>query len=167
MDMHNRFCEKKESAAKLWNELSKVMLENGHNANSEACRNKFNNLKGTYHTIKKRLTQTGQSSTKWQYYEQFNEMFSNQASINPPPENIASTVNDVENEPIDEPPKKRRRNAKEDYLKGKLELEKQKLADWKEVELAKVAALRERTQELKRYNDIREKERGDDNNNVF
>ncbi|KYN19765.1 hypothetical protein ALC57_07918, partial [Trachymyrmex cornetzi] len=79
-----QFRDPKVRKKSLWTQICNVMSNKGYNVDEDTVDRKMRNLKKTYRTIKdnNKKSSTGRGRIHWDYYDTFEEIFRNDATIN-------------------------------------------------------------------------------------
>lgn len=67
--METKFTDGKHSQKKCWEEVSKLLKENGYNATGPQCSAKLRSLKKTYKSVKDHNNKSGNDRKTWQYFK--------------------------------------------------------------------------------------------------
>lgn len=89
---NNPTCKK----MKLWDDISKQMMEMGIHVNGNDCYSKYRNLLQTYRRNKERSMKTGESRVQWEFFENFDTVLGNKASTIPPANILSTSINQTE-----------------------------------------------------------------------
>lgn len=73
----------KTSQKKIWDAISKKLVEKGFNVNGPQCMSKFAGLKRTYKATKDHNTKSGNNTKSWVYYDVMNELLGRKPFIEP------------------------------------------------------------------------------------
>jgi len=78
----------------LWNQICILMSKQGYNVNEDILDRKMRNMKKSYRTIKdnNKKSSTGRGRVHWEYFDIFEDIFRNDATINHGP-TLSSMVN--------------------------------------------------------------------------
>ncbi|XP_018307723.1 uncharacterized protein [Mycetomoellerius zeteki] len=79
-----QFRDPKVQKKSLWTQICNIMSNEGYNVDEDTLDRKMRNLKKTYRTIKdnNKKSSTGRGRICWEYYDTFEEIFRNDATIN-------------------------------------------------------------------------------------
>ncbi|XP_011859381.1 PREDICTED: uncharacterized protein LOC105556880 [Vollenhovia emeryi] len=91
-----QFRDPKIRKKSLWIQMCNTMLEQGYNVNEDILDRKMRNMKKTYRTIKdnNKKSSTGRGRVTWDYFDTFEDIFRNDATINHGP-TLSSMVNPI------------------------------------------------------------------------
>nr|XP_014093722.1 uncharacterized protein LOC106619917 [Bactrocera oleae] len=94
LDMEAEFAAGKKKKAVLWGRVLESMkaVNPEIKDSKEAIQRKFLNMLASYKRIKKRNKSTGRDATSWEYFEEFNAVYGSRHSIEPPLENLLSSL---------------------------------------------------------------------------
>lgn len=81
----------------FWKDIAQIFKVFGHVVNHNDLYRKFRNLKATYLKIKDRHKKTGEGRQSWPYYEEFEQIFLNDMTVNAATHlNIISTTSSTD-----------------------------------------------------------------------
>ncbi|CAL1678838.1 unnamed protein product [Lasius platythorax] len=91
-----QFRDPKIRKKSLWTEICNIMSEQGYNVNEDAVDRKMRNMKKSYRTIKdnNKKSSTGRGRVHWEYFDIFEDIFRNDATINHGP-TLSSMINSI------------------------------------------------------------------------
>ncbi|XP_039968046.1 uncharacterized protein LOC120779736 [Bactrocera tryoni] len=94
LDMEQEFSCGKRKKSVLWGKvLDKIKTEAPDlTATKEQLQRKFLNMLATYKRIKKRNRSTGRDATTWDFFNDFDEVYGNRHSVDPPSENLQNSL---------------------------------------------------------------------------
>lgn len=78
------FRNPKVKKSTVWQTISREMNERGYSVTPDICDKKFRNLKITYKKMKETKQKTGRARQHWEYFDIMDEIFKEDATINPP-----------------------------------------------------------------------------------
>ncbi|XP_049303113.1 uncharacterized protein LOC125776197 [Bactrocera dorsalis] len=94
LDMEQEFSCGKRKKSVLWGKvLDNIKTEAPDlTATKEQLQRKFLNMLATYKRIKKRNRSTGRDATTWDFFNDFDEVYGNRHSVDPPSENLQNSL---------------------------------------------------------------------------
>ncbi|XP_044748747.1 trihelix transcription factor GTL1-like isoform X2 [Coccinella septempunctata] len=84
MHLKDAFRDPKIKKKKLWDEIKQTFTSKGHNVTEEILDRKWRNMKKTYTGIKDNIRKTGRGRIHWEYYNQFDEIYRDDKTVNLP-----------------------------------------------------------------------------------
>ncbi|XP_054729200.1 uncharacterized protein LOC129253190 [Anastrepha obliqua] len=96
LDMETDFVAGRKNKSVLWGQVLTKIKEKypSFNLTKEQITRKFLNLRTTYKRIKARNKESGRDATSWTFFDDFDEIYGGRHSINPPVENLVSSIDE-------------------------------------------------------------------------
>lgn len=71
------------SQKRVWNSISNVLCNHGHNVTGPQCQSKFNGMKRTFKSIKDHNSRSGNNPRSWSYTELMESLLGDKPFMNP------------------------------------------------------------------------------------